>query len=116
MYPPKENKKRAESSASRTEKISVVPSNAQSTKLNSCGSLSSRGGGHQAAEQRLRQSIRARHALGMPLHTHHPVGISGPFDGFDYAIWRACGNPQAPPRLLHRLMVRAIHARFIRAG
>jgi hypothetical protein len=50
------------------------------------------------------------------LNTHHPIGIAGPFDGFNDSVWRAGGNAKSLARLFDRLVVRAVDARFARTS
>jgi len=47
-------------------------------------------------EQRLCEAV-TDHALRVPLHALDPVGISRPFDRFNYSIWRTRHNAQVFP-------------------
>lgn len=47
--------------------------------------LTGASGSHEILEKTLRKRI-FRHALGMPLNSYDPVGIAGPFHGFDCAV------------------------------
>jgi len=47
--------------------------------------FTSASGGYEILEKTLRKRV-LRHALRMPLNSYDPVGIAGPFDGFDRAV------------------------------
>ena len=47
--------------------------------------LTGASGSYEILEKTLRKRV-LRHALGMPLNSYDPVGIAGPFHGFDRAV------------------------------
>src|SRR5258705_10724400 len=59
--------------------------------------------GDELLKQALREQV-IRHALRMPLHSHDPVGIAGPFHTFDRAIRSVSRDAEFFPRLVDRLM------------
>ena len=60
--------------------------------------------GDKIAEQALGKRV-AGHALGVPLHPHHPMGVAGPLDTLDGAVACVGGHPQILARLVNRLMM-----------
>src|SRR6266849_6565974 len=63
--------------------------------------------GNEFAEQALGKRI-AKHAFGMPLDAHDPIGIAGPFDAFDRAVGRARSDAQILARRRDGLVMRAV--------
>src|ERR1700737_1289787 len=71
--------------------------------------------GDEIPKQSFRKGV-SEHAFGMPLHSHDPVRVAGPFDGLDGAVRSMRGDLQAFSNTLDGLMVRAIHRRLHGSG
>jgi hypothetical protein len=56
--------------------------------------------GARSSDELLKQALRERiirHALRMPLNSYDPIGITGPFHGFDGAIRGVSGDAELFP-------------------
>ena len=74
------------------------------------GSLTGARGRDELLKQALREWI-IRHAFRMPLDSHNPVGIAGPFHAFDDAIRGVGGDTKLFPGLVDGLVMAAIDMR-----